>query len=133
MKPLRYFFLRSYQLNINQRSAVPWLRPLALLSALIGVNVLVVVTVCAEFAGKGAIIVRREYALEGIVILWTIAVFGALYNRWIRNGRYLAFKDEFKSESNALRKVRTLWMFAYGIASLCGPAIVGYWGFLRDA
>ncbi|HEU4878157.1 MAG TPA: hypothetical protein VFT21_01835, partial [Gemmatimonadaceae bacterium] len=43
MKPFRYIFFRGYELAIKQRSPTPWLRPLVLLSALIGLNTLVVI------------------------------------------------------------------------------------------
>lgn len=131
LKPLRYFFLRNYELAIRQRSPTPWLRPLLVLSALSGLNALVVIWVCAELRGGAMTIPQREPASRVAVVLWTILVSVTLYRRWIRSGRYVTFKEEFNGESITQRRLRTVLMFMYTIISLCGPAIAGYWVFLR--
>jgi hypothetical protein len=131
MKPLRYFFLRCYEFAIRQRSPTPWLRPLVLLSALSGLNALVLIWICTEIWGGTMTISQRESISRAAIVLWTVLVFVTLYFRWIRSRRYLAFKEEFSAESNAQRKVRTALVLTYAIASLCGPAIVGYWVSLR--
>ena len=132
MKPLRYLFLRGYELAIKQRSQVPWFRPLVLLSALNGLNALVVIWVCLELWGEDRPIAHQVFASRLAIVLWTILVFLTLYFRWIRNGRYLAFRDEFNVESVAQRRLRTVVMFIYVIISLCAPAMVGYWVHVRD-
>lgn len=131
MKPLRYFFFRNYELAVKQRSPTPWLRPLVLLSALSGMNALLVFWVYVELWVGATPIQQRVSASRAVVVLWTVLVFGALYFRWIRSGRYLAFKDEFPRESITQRRLRTVLLFTYAIASLCGPALAGYWVSVR--
>jgi hypothetical protein len=131
MKPLRYFFLRCYELAVSQRSPTPWLRPLVLLSVLSGLNALVVIWVCVELWGGGMPIGQRESATKVAIAAWTILVFVTFYFRWIKGGRYLAFKEEFRDESAARRRLRTALMLTYASVSLCGPAVVGYWVSVR--
>ena len=131
MKLLRYFFLRNYELAVKQRSPTPWLRPLVLLSALSGLNALLVIWVYVELCVGEMPIPQRVSASRVAVVLWTSLVFCVLYFRWIRSGRYLAFKEEFPDESIAQRRLRTVLMITYAIASLCGPALAGYWVSVR--
>lgn len=130
MKPLRYFFFRMHKLAIKQGSPVPWLRPLALLSVLTGSNVMIVVSVFLEFRDDATSLAHRESILKAAIVLWTALMFAALYARWIKNDRYLAFENEFGNESSAAGRIRAVLLFAYGIASICSPAIVGYWLYL---
>ena len=131
MKPLRYFFLRNYELNIRQRAAIPWLRPLGLIALFTGLNAFAVLVICNELWSDAAVKVERKSELKSIAIAWVIATFTILYLRWIRSGRYLVFKDEFRGEPPGRRKVHTVLLFVYGIASLLAPPLVGYWTFLR--
>lgn len=132
MKPLRYFFFRNYQLNLRQRSAIPWLRPLVLLSALSSLNVLVAIWVWFELGASGMTIAQRESVLKVTTVLWAVSAFLGFYIRWIKSGRYLEFEVEFNDESPMARRVRTASIWVYAIASLCAPAIAGYWTFLRN-
>jgi hypothetical protein len=49
-----------------------------------------------------------------------------LYVRWIGSGRYLSFAKEFRSESTAQWRIRTVLLYVYGFGSIIAPMVVGY-------
>jgi hypothetical protein len=130
---VRYFFFRTYELNIRQRAAIPWLRPLALVSLLTGLNAFALLLISYELWGGAPALDQRKVFFRVVVFSWIVVMFVLLYFRWIKSGRYLRFKDEFPSESSVQRKFRALLLIIYGIVSLFGPAALSYWSYLRRA
>lgn len=131
MKPLRYLFVRSYELNIRRREVMPWLRALAIVSLLTGLNAFVLLLVTCELWGDARSLYQHESSLRLMAFASIAFTFVLFYFHWITSGRYLRFKKEFASESPVQRKFRTVLLFIYGIASLLGPAALGYWSHLQ--
>lgn len=126
MKPFRYLFYRSYRVEPRITGSLAWVAPLAMTAVLCSLNLLALYVLALWLLGmipEGGIDFKNGKPVF-ILVIATLTVL--LYIRWIVTGRYLAFAKEFRSESTAQWRLRTVLVYAYGFGSIVTPMVVGY-------
>lgn len=123
LKPLRYFFLRVYDLKLRSEPEV-----LAAFTAVCATSVAVSCHVLTLW------FLYRRMFLDGVLLGRSVAqaigatvigiVIASLYSAWVASGRYRGFREEFQAETPKQRQVRTVLVVLYAAVSFLLPVVL---------
>lgn len=122
LKPLRYFFLRVYEWKRHSQPL-----PLALFTALAATSA----AVCLHVLALRVIlerVLKFDFGIphdrntsRAVGIAVGVLIMAAFYRAWIATHRYTRFPDEFRDETLAQRRHRTVLVIVYVVVTFLLP------------
>lgn len=123
---MRYLFHRLHQAEPKTIRGIAWIVPLFVTTLACGLNLFCVVGLILWATGKLPQGHVDDRDVKACLLLIVVTINLVLYRRWIASARYAQFAKEFRSESSAQRRIRTVLLYAYGLATVVAPIMIGY-------
>jgi hypothetical protein len=123
LKPLRYFFLRVYELKLrSEPEGLAAFTAVGATSVAVGLHVLTLWILYDRVFGDG--MPRGRTASQALGATTILIITAAFYSAWITSGRYLSFREEFQAETPEQRQVRTIFVVLYAAVSFLLPVVL---------
>lgn len=122
LKPLRYFFLRVYELKRStQPDLLAVLTAVAVTSAAVFTHLLTLWILFDRAIGSNIARVHDRNASRAVGVVIIILIAAAFYRAWVASGKYLKFEQEFGGETIKQRDTRTVFVVLYAATSFLLP------------